>query len=159
MTTNIRVDAGSGEGTIQGQGQGLRSLVPGLDDSVTMDLRGGLDKQAFLTIGDSIEIVVRDTHLQALRDQATALVDIALVGSPQAGADQPAEPAYISAQYALDAAERVQVAMKAASEAMCTTDRSAECDDCGSSHRAGDRPAVGHRRGRTPAAPGVEAQP
>ncbi|OKI31510.1 hypothetical protein A6A25_27345 [Saccharothrix sp. CB00851] len=144
----------------------MRSLGLELDDNVSIDLRGSLDKVAFLRIGDGIEIVVRESHVRTLREQATAALDdmahveaaeavlenafhagaqartaAALAretanAAQQAGADDPAEVAYAAAQRAGDAAERAQAAVKAASEAMCAADEAAETARAAAVHLA-----------------------
>ncbi|NUT51136.1 MAG: hypothetical protein HOV94_28100, partial [Saccharothrix sp.] len=73
-----------------------------VDDGVPVDLRGGLGDQAFLAIGDGIEITLRGSHLRKLRDQATvALGDMALVEA----ADRVVDAAYDAAAQARTAAE------------------------------------------------------
>jgi hypothetical protein len=137
-----------------------------LDDSVSIDLRGGLGRSAFLAIGDGIEIVVRESHVRTLRDQATAaLGDMALIeaaetvlenayqagaqartaatlarekadAAKQAGADEPAAVAYVAARHAMDAAERAQAAVNAATEAMVAADEAAETARASAVHAA-----------------------
>ena len=127
-----------------------------VDDDVPVDLRGGLDSQVFLAIGDGVEITLRASHVRVLRDQASAalgdlasieaadrVVDAAFHAGAQArtaavlareqadvaqraGAVDQAGAAFESARHATEAAERAQAAVRAASEAMARADEAAE---------------------------------
>jgi hypothetical protein len=127
-----------------------------LHEGVSIDLRGSLDTQAFLAIGDSVEIVLGESHVRILRDQAAAaLGDMARIEAAEdvvgdachagaqaltaadlarkkagsartAGADEQAELAEQAAARAAEAAERAQVAVDAAAEAMGLADEAAE---------------------------------
>jgi hypothetical protein len=127
-----------------------------LDEGVSIDLRGGLDAQAILAVGDSVEIVLRESHVRTLRDQAeAALGDIARVEAAEdvlgdayhagaqaltaaalarekaeaartAGAGEQAGLAERAATRAADAAQRAQSAARAAAEAMHLADVAAE---------------------------------
>ncbi|MER5263497.1 hypothetical protein ABTZ99_15655 [Actinosynnema sp. NPDC002837] len=138
------------------RGRIATSVRMDVGDGVPVDLRGGLDDQAFLAIGDGIEITLRESHVRALRDQATAaLGDMALVEAAdrvvdavynagaqartaavlarekaetaqRAGAGDQATVAFEAARHAAEAAEQAQVAVQAAAEAMRFADEAAE---------------------------------
>jgi hypothetical protein len=58
----------------------VTSLGMRLGDGVSIDLRGSLETEAFLTIGDDIETILGERHVRTLRNQAAAaLVDMALI--------------------------------------------------------------------------------
>ncbi|WP_447002749.1 hypothetical protein ACRAKI_23910 [Saccharothrix isguenensis] len=127
-----------------------------LHDEVSITLRGSLETTAFLTIGDSIEIVLGETHVRALRSQAeAALGDMAMVDAAEnvlndayhagaqartaaalarqhaeaaerAGATEQADLANRAARRAAEAAERAQAATHAAYAAMTVADDAAE---------------------------------
>ncbi|MFI9011021.1 hypothetical protein ACIGNX_27685 [Actinosynnema sp. NPDC053489] len=127
-----------------------------LTEGVSIDLRGSLDSQAFLAIGDNVEITLGESHLRALRDQAaTALRDMARVDAAEdvvgdayhagaqaltaadvarreagaaraAGAGEQADLAERAAARAAEAAERAQTAARAAAQAMGQADEAAE---------------------------------
>ncbi|WP_367137044.1 hypothetical protein [Saccharothrix sp. HUAS TT1] len=140
---------------------GLRSRVVmsvgvHLHDDVSIDLRGSLETTAFLAIGDTIEIVLGESHLKVLREQSdAALSDMALLkaaddvlgdayeagaqartaaalarveaeSARRAGAEQQAVSADEAAECALRAAEQAQAAVRTAVEAMEAADEAAE---------------------------------
>lgn len=142
---------------MSGLGDGIATSVRvDVDGDVPVDLRGGLDGQAFLTIGDGVEITLRESHVRALRDQVTAalgdlesleaaerVVDAAFHAGAQArtaaelararadaahraGSVDRATAVLESARHAIEAAERAQSAVRAASEAMVVADEAAE---------------------------------
>jgi hypothetical protein len=136
--------------------QVVTSVGMELDEGVSIDLRGGLDTQAFLAIGDSVEIMLRECHVRTLRDQAeAALGDIARIEAAEdllgnayhagaqaltaaalarekaeaartAGAGVRAELTEQAATRAAEAAARAQSAANVAAEAMHRVDEAAE---------------------------------
>ncbi|WP_158849070.1 hypothetical protein [Saccharothrix deserti] len=134
----------------------MTSLGLRLEAGVPVRLRGSLNKTAFLTLGDAVEIVLGREHLEALRDQATtALGDMAAVeaaeelvfdtfdagvqartaaeralaqveAAERAGAAEQAEWARRAARVAIEAAEHAKLAARAASTAMDSAEEAAE---------------------------------
>jgi hypothetical protein len=134
----------------------VTSMGMRLDERMSIDLRGSLETQAFLTIGSSVEIMLGEAHVRTLRDQsAAALDDMALVEAAEnvvgdayhagaqaltaaalarknaeaaraAGADEQAGLAEQAATRAAEAAERAQTTAHAAAEAMGLADEAAE---------------------------------
>ncbi len=147
-----------------------------LDGGDSIDLRGRLDATAFLAIGDTVEIVLGESHVRRLWEQAGAALDDitlleaadAVVGkafdagvharkaaeqalhladeAERAGAVEQASQAREAARYAAEAARRAQDAARAASEAMGLAEDAAD--------RAADAAAEARRAA---AAPGVNA--
>lgn len=134
----------------------VTSMGMTLDEGVPIDLRGSLDTQAFLAIGDSVEIILSASHVRTLHDQAAAaLGDMAHVDAAEqvvgdayhagaqaltaaalarkmaqaasaAGAGEQASTAEQAATRAAGAAERAQTAARTAAEAMGLADEAAE---------------------------------
>ncbi|MFD0204836.1 MULTISPECIES: hypothetical protein [Saccharothrix] len=137
-------------------GQIVTNVGLRLTEGVPIDLRGSLDSQAFLAIGDSIEIMLGESHLRALRDQAAkALGDLTRIDAAEdvvgdafhagaqaltaaelarrtaeaaraAGAGEQADLAEQAAARAAEAAERAQTAAHVAAQAMGQADEAAE---------------------------------
>jgi hypothetical protein len=140
---------------------GLRSRIVTsvgihLDDGVSIDLRGSLEAKAFLTIGDTVEIMLGESHIRALRAQfdevlgdlasveaadralgdayeagaqahtAAALARAEAEVARRAGAGDQAAMADEAAEEALQAAERAQIAVREAVDAMECADDAAE---------------------------------
>ncbi|WP_447005655.1 hypothetical protein ACRAKI_03780 [Saccharothrix isguenensis] len=134
----------------------MTSLGLKLETGVPVRLRGRLDKTAFLTLGDAIEIVLAREHVEALREQtATALGDMARVeaaetlvfgtfdagvqartageralaqveAAERAGATEQAEWARRAARAAIEAAEQAEQAVRVAGVAMDSAEEAAD---------------------------------
>jgi hypothetical protein len=134
----------------------VTSLGLRLETGVPVRLRGNLDRTAFLTLGDAIEIVLGREHVEALREQTTtALGDMARAeaaetlvhdtfdaGVParaageralagvevarRAGAGEQADRAHRAGHAAIEAAERASRAARAAGAALDSADEAAE---------------------------------
>ncbi len=134
----------------------VTSVTMRLHEGVSIDLRGSLETTAFLSIDGDIEIILSESHVRALQNQAAAaLGDMALIEAAEtvlgdaydagaqaqtaaslarqkaeaaktAGAVEQADQAYQAAQRATTAAEQAQVAVRAATDAMDVADRAAE---------------------------------
>ncbi|MFD0202705.1 MULTISPECIES: hypothetical protein [Saccharothrix] len=134
----------------------VTSLGLKLETGVPVHLRGSLDKTAFLTVGDAIEIVLTREHVEALREQTTtALGDMAQVeaaetlvydtfdagvqartageralaqveAAERAGATEQAERARRAARTAIEAADQARQAARAAGVAMDSAEEAAE---------------------------------
>ncbi|PSL53153.1 hypothetical protein B0I31_110246 [Saccharothrix carnea] len=128
------------------------SLTVSVGEGEGLYLRGAMDGQAILTIGDGIEIVLGRSHVAALRDQAGAtLRDVRLVlaaeerlddvhdaaaqartaashalaqaeAAARVGADEAAERARAAARAAIEVADIADAAVLAAVEAMVTVE-------------------------------------
>lgn len=127
-----------------------------LHEGVSIDLRGSLETTAFLSIGGDVEIILRESHVRTLRDQAAAALDdmdsikaadamlsdafnagaqaqTAATFAQQkadaakaAGAEEQADLAYQAARRAADAAAQAEAAVQAAGDVMDLADRAAE---------------------------------
>lgn len=128
------------------------SLTVSVGEGEALYLRGAMDGQAILTIGDGIEIVLGRAHVAALRDQVgETLRDVRLVlaaeerldevhaaaaqartaarhalsqaeAAARVGADEAAERARAAARAAIEVADVADAAVLAAVEAMVTVE-------------------------------------